>query len=943
MSARGFLAALLVVTLSSGLLLAGEAPPPKPEPKPPARTEPAEPKEAPEQKAARLEGFYAKAEGLYKDGKYLEAQRFYAQIALEDPGYGHVASRLRDIRGKLRDIEHRERLSQIESLLKQADEGFEAGQFDAAARACETVLAMDAGNVRAQRRLSDCAGELELQKRMFSIFENTEPTPDGRRVIAQAGTALTPGAAPTARPPAKGGAPIVRSPADVRAAPGAAPRGGGTGPTAERPPRRVDLTPTIPPDAEGAELLAKAWDLYQSAKIAQDPRPLLHEAMDTLAPITSISTHTKHTKATTAMLRKSIRRLLDQGGVALSSEEAKQARLYHCYLKAEDEYRKRHYDEVVRLTTAILDEDHGFTMARRLNQQARLRQQELVYDEMNLKHQLMIDRRLNEVEVEGVPPDELKPVARGPVSLEMPKVEVTSPELAEKLNQRVTANLIEADLDYFLDLLFRSTGVNIIYNPEVVAGLTITVHVSNYPLEQLLDYIARNHGLMFAKTRDGVLLTTPEEPRLETFVYPLRYGLVDPTIAPENAAVAQEGAAQPPVDPPATSAVESFLEQLPQLIEWPQGSFTYLDRKMNLLYVRTTTETYKKLLELLDPLDQIPLQVLIKALFVELDLEDFESIGVTSNIMCDHNSGESTGNLSFNFPSESVPGLTAPDSGGTFSVAGVMTDPQFDVTIDALQRTGNTRTLAAPSIICLNNCSARISVTKDLVYVEDYEVDRSDISGTSYGIPNNVIIDPNNPNFNPNNLNNLSSEPIIIPVFAEGEDTGFTLDVAPSIGKDTRYITLMLNPRIREEIPPRLTFELVFPVTRIQNVQDAADVEPQTATVERPIIGERSLTTKLTVADGAIVALGGLVQQKKIQIRSKIPILSDIPILGQFIGRNTFRDKKTILYLFVKAELITPTGARYADSGRIDETRAAEEAARAEAIGLEAPVVRPAP
>ena len=947
MSARGFLAALLAVSLSSAPVLAGETP--KPAPKPPAKAEPkapdkAEPKESPEQQKARLDKLYAQAEGLYKSGKYVEAQRLYAQVALEDPAFGRVASRLRDIRGKLRDIEKRERAAQIERLLNEAETAFEAGRYDLAAKACEIVLAMDASNVQAQKRLGECAGELELQKRMFSIFEQGQPPQGGRQVIAQAGTAVTPGATPGPGPAAKGGAPTVRSPADVRAARGGATRVVGPGVNTERPGRHVDLTLPIPHDAEGGKLLAEAWDLYQKAKIAGDPRPFLHKAMDTLAPITSISTHTKHTKATAAMLRKGIRRHLDQGGVALTSEEAKQARLYHCYLKAEDEYRKRHYDEVVRLTQAILDEDHGFTMARRLNQQARLRQQELVYDEMNLKHQLMVDRRLNEVEVESVPPDELKPVPRGPISLDMPKVEVTSPELAEKLNQRVTANLIEADLDYFLDLLFRSTGVNIIYNPEVVEGLTITVHVSNYPLGQLLDYIARNHGLMFAKTRDGVLLTTPEEPRLETFVYPLRYGLVDPTIAPENAAVAQEGSAQPPVEPPATSAVETFLEQLPQLIEWPQGSFTYLDRKMNLLYVRTTTETYQKLLELLDPLDQIPLQVLIKALFVEIDLEDFESIGVTSNIMCDHNDGERTGSLSFNFPSEAVPGLTSPDSGGTFSVAGVMTDPQFDVTIDALQRTGNTRTLAAPSIICLNNCSARISVTKDLVYVEDYEVDRSDISGTSYGgFPGNVIIDPNDPNFNQNALNQLSSEPIIIPVFAEGEDTGFTLDVAPSIGKDTRYITLMLNPRIREEIPPRLSFELVFPVTQLQNVQDAGDVEPTTATVERPIIGERSLTTKLTVADGAIVALGGLVQQKKIQIRSKIPILSDIPIIGQFIGRNTFRDKKTILYLFVKAELITPTGARYADSGRIDETRAAEEAARVEVIDSEAPVVRPAP
>ena len=129
----------------------------------------------------------------------------------------------------------------------------------------------------------------------------------------------------------------------------------------------------------------------------------------------------------------------------------------------------------------------------------------------------------------------------------------------------------------------------------------------------------------------------------------------------------------------------------------------------------------------------------------------------------------------------------------TLKFTGFLNDHQFSLVIDALQRTGRSRTLAAPNVICMNNCSALVSVTKDLIYIEDYEVDRADISGTSYG---NQYYDPNQPN-QPNYNRGLSSEPVIIPRFAEGEDTGFTLDVAPSVGQDTRFITLTINPRIR--------------------------------------------------------------------------------------------------------------------------------------------------
>jgi len=937
MSARGPLAALLVLAIGHGPLAAGERPPPKPAPE--AKPAPQAPAESPEQQAARLAQLYEQAEALYKGGKLRDAQRLYAQIALEKPSFRRVPSRLNAIRGKLEEEERREARARVQRLLEEAEQQFAAGQYDAAARSCETVLATDPKNTRARQLLTECAGEVELQRRMFSIFDATAPAPS-RQIIGQAKTAVSGVTPPPAPLRPEGGAPVVRSGrGEAAPGPGTA-RVVGPGANVETVGRPAVPPPGLPADPEGSRLLSRAWDLYQGAKLAGDPRPALRQAMDTLAPITAVSKHTQHTKDTAALLRKSIARRLAQGGGGVSAEEANQARLYQRYLEAEEHYRKQRYDKVVEITKAILAEDRSFAIAKRLYQQARFKLQEFEYEEMNLEQTLTVDRHFADIERQSVPPENPPPVRRPVISLERPTVELSSPELEEKLNQRVSVNLIEADLDYFLDLLFRSTGVNIIYNPEVVADMVITVHVSNYPLRQLLDYIARNHGLMFATTRDGVLITTPEEPRLETFVYPLHYGLIDVTVAPESSAVEGAGSASPPIEPPMTSNVEMLIEQLPQLIEWPQGSFTYLDRKMNLLYVRTTRDAYAEVLRLLEPIDQIPHQVLIKTLFVEVNLEDYETFGISANLMADDDERvQLSGALDFS--PEQLPGLTTPTSGGTLSLAGVMTEPEFDLALDALQRTGTTRTLAAPNVICVNNCTARISVTQELIYVEDYEVDRADISGTTYGNPWNLINQQDPDAIS--NIGALSSEPIIIPVFAEGEDTGFTLDVAPSIGKDSRYITLMLNPRIRQEIPPRLSFELVFPTTRVATGEDAANVEQQTATVERPIIGERSLATKLTVVDGSIVVLGGLIQQKKIQVRSKIPVISDIPVIGEFFGRTTYRDEKTNLLIFVQAELITPSGARYTDSGHIDETRAAEDAARVVVEEAGAPIVRPGP
>jgi type II secretory pathway component GspD/PulD (secretin) len=376
---------------------------------------------------------------------------------------------------------------------------------------------------------------------------------------------------------------------------------------------------------------------------------------------------------------------------------------------------------------------------------------------------------------------------------------------------------------------------------------------------------------------------------------------------------------------------------------------------MNLLYVRTTVDAYQEVIRLVDAIDKQPIQVLVKTLFIEVDAEEFESLGAEFEMLAEDNIADTNiknriewmlakGKV-LQFPAEIAPGKPDQPTGGSFTLKGIMDVEKFQLAVDFLQRLKSTRTLASPNVICMNNCTAQIAITKDLVYIEDYEVDRSDISGTSYGYPQ--YQQPTVPTTTQQQYP-LSSEPVIIPVFAEGEDTGFTLDVAPSVGKDTRFITIALNPRIREQVDMR-TFELVFPFTQQQqttNGTPAADTtktEPQKATVERPVVTERSISTKLTVADGSIVALGGLITQQQIAIRSKIPLLSDIPVIGPLFGRKTFGDKKTNLLIFVQCELITPTGARYTDAGRVDEAAPPPGTPRVELREDAPPVVRPEP
>lgn len=501
-------------------------------------------------------------------------------------------------------------------------------------------------------------------------------------------------------------------------------------------------------------------------------------------------------------------------------------------------------------------------------------------------------RELVKVGEAGLSPEEPAPIPR-------PEIRVTSPPIAlssvqEKLEQKVSVNLVEADLSYVLDLLFRATGVNIVANPEMIGQKQITVHVEQIPLKDLLEYISRNYGILFSVSRSAIWVSTPDQPFLETQIRHLDKGLTDVSESVEST----------------SSDVEKLMERIADLIDWPQGSQYYLDKKKNILFMRSTPEALAKANELINAVDVAPLQILIETRFIELETDNFNDLDIDfsltsdfgiikkgggNKIQIDAGSGtELGGGVGDLRPSDDPSPNADPNSEGMdLTVSGVLTDPQFQLVIKALQDSQKAKTLSAPRILAMNNYTSQIEITQSLIYIENYEVDRADISGTTVGaVPGQAV---------PGQAE-LSSEPIIIPQFAEDEEIGFSLKVTPSVGLDHRQISLVLEPEITEQVD-EITFNLIIP-----------DFEGD-APITRPIISKRNLTTKVTVEDGSVLVIAGLIRHRKGKRLTKIPVLGDIPYLRVLFRREGDFEVKTNLLIFVKATLLDGRGRRYFDAG----------------------------
>lgn len=118
------------------------------------------------------------------------------------------------------------------------------------------------------------------------------------------------------------------------------------------------------------------------------------------------------------------------------------------------------------------------------------------------------------------------------------------------------------------------------------------------------------------------------------------------------------------------------------------------------------------------------------------------------------------------------------------------------------------------------------------------------------------------------------------------------------------------------------------------------------------ILNKRELETAVTVGDGQILALGGLLDDNERRSLEKIPILGDIPGLGVFFRSKSRSRVKTNLMIFIRPTVVRgQADADAVTANRWDSIREAQEArdgySRLDAMAYEylrtAPPYKPAP
>lgn len=366
----------------------------------------------------------------------------------------------------------------------------------------------------------------------------------------------------------------------------------------------------------------------------------------------------------------------------------------------------------------------------------------------------------------------------------------------------------EVDIKDILRQLSRQYDLNIVFS-ESVRGL-VTVQLSRVTIEQALDSVVTINGFAYTKKGNVYKVTSQDEAAREgkqTRLFRLN------------------------------NADASKLKDTVARMLTAEG-VVEAEGRSNSLLVTDTISALNRIEAMIPSLDELTSQVLIEAKLIETSLTDTEKLGI-----------DWTTTITATYAKDAV---TLPYTSSHEFLLGTLDFSDFQAVLNFLRSRTNTKLVAAPRIVTVNNQKAKINVGQAIpiaTYERDSNTGNWEITGW------------------------------------ETQNVGVNLEVTPQISPDG-HIKLQLKPE----------------VSNIINYIGSGENQ-------RPITSSRTAETEVIVRDGETVVIGGLVKEKESETVKKVAFLGDLPFIGKLftsksVGTDEEPKEKTDLLIFVTATIM---------------------------------------
>jgi Flp pilus assembly secretin CpaC len=420
-------------------------------------------------------------------------------------------------------------------------------------------------------------------------------------------------------------------------------------------------------------------------------------------------------------------------------------------------------------------------------------------------------------------------------------------------------------------------GINLILKldpAKATEEYNVTLEANNLPLKIAIRDICEDAGVSYEFKKYAVQVSSeaPLENVLITKVFPAE--MEDFGTVLINAAITS------------STAVDMKNYFIRRNVNFPENTdaSVFYDFRISRLIARNTPEELEKIKKILEKLDAaVNPQVSIAAKFIEVNQTDFEELGF------EWAAAKEGSNVSFPELSSATRNAynnalgtreaEQPDRMLKFAI----TKNGWDISamIHAMSQTEKTETLSSPRVTTLNGHTTVIRVVTERYFP------------TADGWSEPKIIETT--------ANNATTTWFIsaVPTFDTSTDIGIVLKVTPFVSSDNYTVDLILEPQIQTFIEYNEDYK--YYITLPDGTNQPYD-QPM------PVIGNRSIKTKLRVYDGDTVVMGGALTDRTSKYNDKIPIMGDIPLLGRFFQSEVEDVEKINLLIFTTVRLIMPDG-----------------------------------
>ncbi len=435
--------------------------------------------------------------------------------------------------------------------------------------------------------------------------------------------------------------------------------------------------------------------------------------------------------------------------------------------------------------------------------------------------------------------------------------------------KKISMDFKDAQLNDVLKVLSQQSNMNFIASQEI-SGKVINVYLDKVSVDEALDRILSTNGLAYElKPGSNIFVVRPLDKPAKQFitrVYHLRYATVmssklNQTLSANKAANSTFVSASTPEG--IAAAVRGMLTQDGKVIE---------DSRTNSLVVTDIPTQFPLIEQTIARLDVKVPQILIEVEMLDISKTTADLLGAkfgdtpaaftgaerNTIYPFDRNKAMTDvgkiGNQGFNFEDRGLSEYTV----GTLSFAGLTMTLQF------LRTQTDTKNLARPRILTLNNETAEINIK----------------TNEAIGLASTTT----------------SSQSTAVSVSqAERVETGVFLRVTPQADIENDEVTMAIEPK-------------VIQARTGQTFGGQTFKDPE----------ERGTKSILRVPDGDTIILGGLLRTNTEETKTSVPVLGDIPVLGAAFRHKDKSELQRELIIFITPHIIPegyaqgqPSSARF--------------------------------